>query len=93
VGYREKVRETRKSAQKARRGGFAATWRGALRMRGAAGLLLMNQQLSYGLKIFSTRETQKNCFTALKMWLFLRPPLRVFEKKIERLIFGWKFFF
>ena len=60
--------------------------------RSAVGLLLINQQLSGGFKTFSSRETQKKCFTEEKINVFSDPPVRVFEKKIGRLIFGWNFF-
>ena len=46
---------------------IAAAWR-------VAGFFYMNQQLARGLQNFSTRETQKKCFTELKKWLFFDPP-------------------
>jgi hypothetical protein len=55
----------------------AAAWR-------VAGFVYMNQALTRGLQYFSTRETQKKCFTALKKRLFLDPlHPRFLEKKME----------
>jgi hypothetical protein len=39
-----------------------------------AGFFYKNQQLARGLQNFSTRETQKKCFTELKKRLFSDPP-------------------
>ena len=93
--WRRFIKSAGQSLKTAARRVFWAAWRiaaSATAARRVAGFVYMNQQLSGGFKTFSSRETQKKCFTEGKINVFSDPPVRVFEKKIGRLIFGWNFF-
>jgi len=84
AGYPWQGLETPQNGQKARRG---VAWRrsgAALCRAWRRGFLYMNQALTRGLRYFSTRETQKKCFTALKKRLFFDPHHpRFLEKKMK----------